>query len=226
MDTILVCGGPIDDAFARAVLQRIRPDCIIGIDRGLGFCRRNDIYPDYILGDFDSIAPPVLEYFETQSKIPVKRYKPEKDASDTRIGLELALELDSDRIFLLGATGGRLDHYMANLQSLQVPLEKGAQAWILDEQNVITVLDKGMEISKDKMPGPYISFFSLGDKVEGLCLEGFKYPLEDYTMYNWDGIGVSNEIEMETARITFKSGRLLMIMSRDKDQGPDIRGVR
>lgn len=213
---MLVCGGPIDENFARKAFERIKPDCIIGIDRGLEFCRRNQIYPNYILGDFDSIIPETLEYYENQNQIPVKRYKPEKDASDTRIGLELALELNSDRIFLLGATGGRLDHYMANLQSLQVPLEKGAQAWILDEQNVITVLDKGMEIPREKLPGTYISFFSLGDKVEGLNLEGFKYPLENYTMYNWDGIGVSNEIEEKTARVTFRSGRLLMIMSRDK----------
>lgn len=56
----------------------------------------------------------------------------------------------------------------------------------------------------------------MSDQVEGLTLTGFKYPLQDYTMTNFDGIGVSNEIEADTAVAEFRSGLVLMIMSRDK----------
>lgn len=159
MDTVLICGGCIEEEFSRKALEYIHPDCIIGIDRGLNFCYRNNIVPQYILGDFDSIDREILEYYENQQEIPVKRYKPEKDATDTRIGLELALKLGSSRIFILGATGGRLDHYMGNLQSLIVPLTEGSQAWILDSQNAITVLNKRTEIRKENQFGKYISFF-------------------------------------------------------------------
>lgn len=216
MKTVLICGGSLDDAFARKVLDRVKPDCIVGIDRGLEFCYRHHICPQYILGDFDSIDKRILEYYETRQEIPVQRYQPEKDATDTRIGLELALKLGSTQIFLLGATGGRLDHYMGNLQSLIVPLKQHAQAWILDSQNAITVLDKPAVIKKEEQFGTYVSFFSMSDRVEGITLKGFKYPLTDYTMTNYDGIGVSNEIEAETASITFKSGLVLMVMSKDK----------
>lgn len=215
MDTVLVCGGVMDEEFSRKVLEAVHPDCIIGIDKGLEFCYWNHILPRYILGDFDSIDPKILDYYEHQD-IPVKRYQPEKDASDTRIGLELALKLNSRRIFLLGATGGRLDHYMANLQSLIVPLKQHARAWILDSQNVITVLDGKTELLKKEQFGKYVSFFSMGDRVEGLTLTGFKYPLRNYTMTNDDGIGVSNEIEEEKAVVDFKSGLVLMVMSKDK----------
>lgn len=167
MKTVLVCGGKIEDSFALSALEKIRPDCIIGIDRGLEFCYKYNIIPQYILGDFDSIAPEVLEYYEN-SGIPVERYQPEKDATDTRIGLELALKLKSREIFLLGATGGRLDHYMANLKSLLIPLEQGVQTWILDSQNVITVLDHGIKISREQQFGKYISFFLWETKQRGL----------------------------------------------------------
>lgn len=217
MDTVLICGGCIEEAFARKVLERIHPDCIIGIDRGLNFCYKNQIVPQYILGDFDSIDSEILHYYEAQQEIPVKRYKPEKDATDTRIGLELALKLKSSRIFILGATGGRLDHYMGNLQSLIVPCLEGAEAWILDSQNAVTVLRKRTEIRKEEQFGKYISFFSMGDKVDGLTLTGFKYPLKDYTMVNSDGIGVSNEIKEETAVVDFRQGLVLMIMSKDRE---------
>ena len=216
MKAILVCGGEIEDSFALAVFDRIRPDCIIGIDRGLEFCYKYNIVPNYILGDFDSISPKILSFYEG-GEIPVKRFQPEKDATDTRIGLELAMKLGSQKIFLLGATGGRLDHYMANVKSLLIPMEQGVQAWILDSQNAITVLDQGTKLKKDRQFGKYVSFFTMGDRVEGVTLTGFKYPLKDHTLVNSDEIGVSNEIQEDSAEITFRSGVVLMIMSKDRN---------
>ena len=99
MDTVLICGGFLEEETAKKVLEKIKPDCIIGIDRGLEFCYRNQIYPQYILGDFDSVDKRILDFYENQKEIPVQRYKPEKDATDARIGLELALKLGSKRIF-------------------------------------------------------------------------------------------------------------------------------
>lgn len=128
----------------------------------------------------------------------------------------LAFKAGSDRIFLLGATGGRLDHYMGNLKTLITASRRNCQAWILDEQNAITLLSRSAELKKAEQFGTYISFFSMGDCVKGLTLRGFKYPLTDYTMDNADGIGISNEIEAETASVTFSEGQVLMIMSKDK----------
>lgn len=216
MDTVLVCGGCLQEEFARNVIEHMHPDCVIGIDRGLNFCYRNHIRPDYILGDFDSIDKEVLAYYESQPDVSVKRYQPEKDATDTAIGMELAFKAGSDRIFLLGATGGRLDHYMGNLKTLITASRRNCQAWILDEQNAITLLSRSAELKKAEQFGTYISFFSMGDCVKGLTLRGFKYPLTDYTMDNADGIGISNEIEAETASVTFSEGQVLMIMSKDE----------
>lgn len=215
MDTLLLCGGPMEERFGMEVLESLHPDCIIGIDRGLDFCYRNQIRPDYILGDFDSIDRKILDYYEHQSEVPIRKYKPEKDATDTRIGLELAIKLGSSRVFLLGATGGRLDHYMGNLQSLSAARREGVEAWILDSQNALTVLDQTTVLSKKEQFGKYISFFSMSDQVEDLTLTGFKYPLYKYTMTNFDGIGVSNEIVQDHAKVEFSKGLVLMVMSRD-----------
>lgn len=146
----------------------------------------------------------------------MKEYKPEKDATDTRIGLDLAIELGSDRIFLLGATGGRLDHYMGNLQALLVPAMQGKEGWILDEQNAITVLSGKKTITREMQFGKYISFFSMGDVVRGISLKGFKYPLENYDLANSDGLTISNELEEAAGTVDFKQGFLMMVMSRDQ----------
>ena len=76
--------------------------------------------------------------------------------------------------------------------------------------------DKSFSVKKQDSFGKYISFLAMSEKVEGITLKGFKYPLYKYTMTNDDGIGISNEIQEDTAYVEFESGILLMIMSRDK----------
>ena len=51
-------------------------DYKIAVDKGMEFCRKNGIWPDEILGDFDSVDPEVKNYFDSQD-IPVHVYKPE-----------------------------------------------------------------------------------------------------------------------------------------------------
>ena len=59
-------------------------------------------------------------------------------------------------------------------------------------------------------------FSPLDGEVEGLTLTGFKYPLFQYHLKAEDcGRTVSNEISQEEASVFYRSGTLLMIMSRD-----------
>ena len=217
MNTVLICGGEINDEFSLVCLKQIKPDCIIGVDKGLEFCYRNHVIPDWILGDFDSISKEVIDWYRKQQEIPIRQYKPEKDDTDTRLGMELALKLGSDKIFLLGATGGRLDHYMGNLQSLLITARKEKEGWILDEQNAITVRKAGkICIHKEEQFGKYVSFFSMGDEVTGLSLTGFQYPLDGYTLKNSDGIAVSNQLLDDCGTIEFETGYLMMVLSKDR----------
>lgn len=217
MNTVLICGGEINDEFSLVCLKQIKPDCIIGVDKGLEFCYRNHVIPDWILGDFDSISKDVIDWYRKQQEIPIRQYKPEKDDTDTRLGMELALKLGSDKIFLLGATGGRLDHYMGNLQSLLITAMEEKEGWILDEQNAITVRRAGkICIHKEEQFGKYVSFFSMGDEVTGLSLKGFQYPLDGYTLKNSDGIAVSNQLLDDCGIIEFETGYLMMVLSKDR----------
>lgn len=217
MNTVLICGGEINDEFSLVCLKQIKPDCIIGVDKGLEFCYRNHVIPDWILGDFDSISKEVIDWYREQQEIPIRQYKPEKDDTDTRLGMELALKLGSDKIFLLGATGGRLDHYMGNLQSLLITARKEKEGWILDEQNAITVRKAGkICIHKEEQFGKYVSFFSMGDEVTGLSLTGFQYPLDGYTLKNSDGIAVSNQLSDDCGIIELETGYLMMVLSKDR----------
>ena len=146
----------------------------------------------------------------------IRRLKPEKDDSDTQSAVNLAISQGAKDILILGGTGTRLDHVMANLGLLLSGKERGVNIRIADVNNFITLVDNGTVLHKDRQYGKYVSFFSVGGDVIGLTLEGFKYPLHDHHLrFAQSGLTVSNEIKEQEARITFSGGNLLMLMTRD-----------
>ena len=91
------------------------------------------------------------------------------------------------------------------------------QVALVDEQNYLCLAESGTRLFREKQFGKYVSFFPVGGEVKGLTLEGFKYALNGYDLTVADcGLTVSNEIQEDEARISYKKGSLLMIMSRDR----------
>lgn len=216
MRTLIITGGMIEYDFALLFLKKLQPDYLLAVDKGLKFCYDNDIQPDMIVGDFDSLPIEILENYQKEGKIPIRTYNPVKDATDTKIALDLALQRQSSEIWILGATGSRVDHMICNLQILKNAWEQGVPAWIVDSNNKIGLpVEKNFSIRKEEQYGRYVSFFPLGEKVEGLTLSGFKYPLDHYELVEREGLGVSNEISEDVAKVSWEKGVLLMIQSRD-----------
>ena len=85
--TVIVSGGMLEEEFARSVLENPEIEFIIGVDRGLEFLYRHEICPNYIVGDFDSVSGEILGYYEKETKVPIRKFNPVKDASDTEIAL-------------------------------------------------------------------------------------------------------------------------------------------
>ena len=121
----------------------------------------------------------------------------------------------SDEIYLLGATGGRLDHFLANIALLMIPTQFGIKAWIVNEKNEITLLREGCSLEKKHTFGKYVSLIPFTEEVTGVVLKGFRYPLYGYTLTRDNTLGLSNEIEDERAEIAFEKGILIMVLSRD-----------
>ena len=131
-------------------------------------------------------------------------------------GLEKAMDMGSTEIWILGATGTRIDHVFCNLQILKNAWLRKIPTYLVDKYNKITIpVEKTFTVKKKEQYGEYISFFPLEATVENLCLRGFKYPLENYLLENQAGLGVSNEITEEIAEVAYTDGILVMMQSRD-----------
>lgn len=212
---LIISGGFIAKDFLRKVFCSYCPDIVIAADAGLLAAHELGIPVTHIVGDFDSAGTEILKEYENREDVEIRKFRPEKDASDTEIALRLALECGADEIVMIGCTGTRLDHVWANTQLLFVARDNAAKAWIIDPHNRISLIENGTVLSRGNQYGKYISLFPVGGPVEELSLKGFKYSLEDYRLEPVNSLSVSNEILAEEAKITFSSGNLLMMETMD-----------
>lgn len=215
-EAVIISGGNIESDFALDFLEKNKTAFLAAADGGLKFCDENGILPYLAVGDFDSVPQELVHRFEENGKTEIVRLRPEKDDADTQSLLKLLIKKGIRSCALLGGTGTRLDHVFANLELLVYAKAQGCNLVLYDRHNCISVISSGEVLKKEEQFGKYVSFFPMGSEVRGLTLSGFKYPLTEYRLRAVDGgLTVSNEIEDEEARVTFSSGTLLMIMSRD-----------
>jgi thiamine pyrophosphokinase len=211
---LIISGGHIDEDFLGRLVSENAYSMIIAADRGLLAADLRDIRPDYIVGDFDSVPSGLLEKYK-QMSTPVRTFPTEKDKTDTQIALELAMMHNPSVIDIAGGTGSRLDHVLANINLLLLPMQLGIKACILDSNNRIYLSDKSFTIDRSSQYGRFVSLLPFTPEVTGLSLKGFKYPLNKITMTAGSSLGISNEIIEDKAYVEFISGILITAETRD-----------
>lgn len=211
--TLILSGGTINTGLLKTVLEEERFQFTIAVDGGLEAADKAGLDVDYIVGDFDSVSRDTMAKYK--DKAIIKQFPPEKNYTDTHLALELAIEIGGEDLLILGATGTRFDHMQANLHLLVYLLRKKIKAVILDENNRIYLIEEAMHIEKRKAYGPFLSLLPITEKVKGVTLKGFKYPLDKAELSIEGSIGISNEIIDETGTIELEEGILLVVETKD-----------
>lgn len=194
-------------------------DGLIAADGGLMYCEALNMEPDLIIGDFDSLdASGKAEVIKIENRTPekVKRLSPEKNDTDMLSALKAGLSLGYRKFLLYGATGGRLEHTLANIQCLLFLKHQNAEGYIMDGTGMTAVLENE-SVSFEKDRRGYLSIFSLGREAKGVTLKGLKYNLDNASIKNDFPIGISNEFTGEQAYVDVKDGTLLLIVNRMED---------
>ena len=214
---IIISGGELNEEFVLSILEKEENQYVIGVDRGMEFLCRHQILPNYIVGDFDSVKKEIGDYYRNETNVPIREFNPVKDASDTEIAIRLAMTLGAKEILILGATGGRIDHLWANVQSLAIPFKAGIDAVIMDTQNKIRLIGGGeTHLKKGETYGPYFSVFPLGEEVYGFSIKGAKYPLDNHTLIPYDSLCVSNQFQEDEVTISFMKGIVILMETKDR----------
>ena len=105
-------------------------DCIVCADGGVRHARACGLHPDLVIGDFDSGTLP--------ADCEVIRLKPEKDDSDLMCCAREAIRRGADTIWIACASGGRIDHFLANLFLLEYLGREGIDALFFDFIQILT----------------------------------------------------------------------------------------
>ncbi|MEG1433771.1 thiamine diphosphokinase [Eubacterium sp.] len=209
MKAIIFTGGRYRNLdFYTRLLKKERPAYILCADKGTETALALGIRPDVVLGDFDSIAPGVLEQIKKMA-IPMVVHPTHKDETDTELAITTCLERGCTEILLLGALGTRMDHSLSNIHLLGRLQAAGVYGRIMDEYNTLFLVEDRRAL---KLPvGTTLSVIAYTDRAEGVTLRGFEYPLDRADLDHLAaGLGVSNVVVAKQQEIIVESGTLLV----------------
>ena len=177
-------------------------DFLMAADGGLVHLHKLGLTPDGILGDFDSLG-----YVPQGAKV----FPVEKDDTDAMLAARQGLVLGYRRFVFYGSLDGpRLDHTVANFQTLQFLADHGAEGWLAGNTYLATVLKNGTLRFPAKAEG-ILSVFCLGADAEGVSIRGLQYGLENGTLCAGFPLGVSNHFVGTEASIHVEKGSLLVL---------------
>ncbi len=186
-------------------------DYIIAADGGTRYLDQMGLQPDVLIGDLDSTSPEIVEKLNIAGKL-VEKHPAAKDETDLELALFHSLSMNPEKILIVGGSGGRMDHALANvLLLLQPQFEK-----------VDIMLDDGIEqafIIRDSCaitgkPGDIVSLLPISPIVEGVKTVDLEYPLDYEKLDLGETRGISNVMLRDKAVVTIKSGLLLCIHTR------------
>lgn len=211
MKALILASGSIKDYNILKSQAKIS-DFILCVDGGVDHILKTDFLPDIVLGDLDSISLEGLNFIE-KNKIQIKKFPSIKDSTDTELAINYLKSGNYKEITLMGVTGSRQDHTLANIFLLNSLLEKNISGKIIDSNNIIYLINDCLELKK--IEGYYISIIPIEKDGILLTIDGFFYNLENTLIPFGSTLGISNKILKDYGKIKIHKGKALVFQSKD-----------
>lgn len=211
MYTIIIGNGSLKNYHALKKEAK-KAALIICADGGAKHLQKISLLPHILIGDFDSISPKQLTEY-TNKGVKIHQYPSNKNDTDTALAIDLALQNGASSLSLFAVTGSRLDHSLSSVFLLKNLCEKNIPTCIFSDNNELFLINDYIELEqKDKA---FVTLLALSEKVSGLTTKGLGYPLENASLELGSSLGVSNFFTENRAKISIKSGILLVITAKD-----------
>lgn len=198
----------IDQGFFRSISN----DKWIGVDFGAYYLIREGFSPIHAFGDFDSVTDDELRVIQAQMDVDI--VPSEKDFTDFELSLKYAVEDGYKDIDVYGALGGRMDHALANIQTLVHADFVNKNIRLIDEMNIIKSVNTGRHTLQQTKGMKYISIIPMYPNTR-LTLSGFKYEAKNMTLEIGRTLTVSNEFADGSTSTIDTSAPIIIIESKD-----------
>lgn len=209
-DTVVVVTGAAP--LAPAVVAGLPADAfVIAADGGLDHARAAGLAPHLLVGDLDSVSPEGLAWAEQHAT--VRRYDPDKDATDTELALAAAAELAPARLVLVAGAGDRIDHALAAFGSLGAGVLDAVtvvEAWW--GRDALSLARPDRPATVVRAPGTTFSVLALHGRCRGVTITGARWPLTGADLEPLVGVGVSNRVADPPVTVAVTGGLATVIV--------------
>jgi thiamine pyrophosphokinase len=207
---IIFVNGELPDLEAAAGLI-CEDDFLVAADGGLRHLQAMGLTPHLLIGDLDSASPEDVAEMQTHG-VRIQQFPPAKDETDIELALQSVLDNGYEHIILMAALGGRMDHALGILHLLTNPAFRDANVR-LDDGRIEAFVIWQSGILQGQV-GDMISLLPVEAAVKGVTTDGLEYPLRSETLWRHQGLGISNVMVSETAKITVEDGAVFCFHSR------------
>jgi thiamine pyrophosphokinase len=206
MEALVFAGGdPLDRRWVDALPRDAH---VVAADSGLEQVHAHGLTAHLLVGDMDSVRTETREQAVQRGTV-VERHPTDKDATDLELALGAAKRAGATRMLVVGAGGGRLDHFLANVLLLAAPRWAGIEIHALvGPAHVAVVRDR---IALHGAVGSTVSLLPGGGPARGITTAGLRWPLRGEDLGPGSTRGVSNEMTETTATVALRAGVLLAI---------------
>ena len=238
---LIISGGDFTPGlFNSNFIKSLDYSYVYAADKGIIYAHKMGIVPDAVIGDFDSLSDYVDEtsdtddhesisvdkyldlatnvvsnlFGEDSKNIQILTHPVRKDDTDTMLAIKHAINNGFTHIYIICALGGRLDHTIANIQSMHYAIENNVTCNIYSDSEHLSIIKGPANIKVTSKPLYSLSLYSLTNECTGLSISGTKYDVNDITISNSFPLAYGNTIIKEQAEISIKTGTLLISESK------------
>ena len=174
---------------------------VCATDGAYKFLEANNIVPNFISGDFDSIEtiPDAVEVIHT----------PNQDFTDFDKVLQILSDKGFKTVHVFGASGKEQDHFLGNLHTA-LQWKTKLDLTFFDNHGYYFLADKSSEIKN--CLNKTVSLIPLPEAT-GIVTLGLQYALNNETLAFGDRIGTRNKAVENNISITFKTGNLFLFIN-------------
>lgn len=187
-------------------------DLLVAADGGGRAARRLGWRPSVLVGDFDSLEPSLLDYFQAQG-VPRESFPKRKDLTDFELALQTLKRLAPAprplEVAVLAALGGRWDMSLANLALAGSRTAQGLDLTFYHGGWRFKYLTGPAEWAIKGRPGDRFSLIVWNSPALGVTLKGFEYSLTGGNLEPGTSQGLSNVVRAVESSVSLVSGGLL-----------------
>lgn len=158
-----------------------------------------------VIGDFDTLG-----YLPDNVK--TITYPTDKCQTDGEICLDYLKNIGASEVVIYGATGGRIDHVLGNINLLAYANEIGLKAKIVSSE--CTIYHISDKFTAEAETGSVLSLIPFGGTVILRSSKGLKYPLKGLIIKPSSSLGISNETTQKNVEIEVESGSAIIVIRK------------